>query len=73
MEYAENDFEVAKLQRTHDLVVLCETCTQFDSDFEKILGLCSDLTIYASEIRYPNILEIEPYHMLNAINDASIT
>ena len=104
-EYAENDFEAAKilsllakpkyeiicyhcqqcaekmlkgyiasnngrLQKTHDLVVLCETCANYDSDFEKIIGHCSDLTIYASEVRYPNILEIENYHMQNAIKDA---
>ena len=105
LEYAENDFEAAKilsiqlkpkfeiicyhcqqcaekllkgyiasnngrLQKTHDLVVLCEICTNYDSDFEKILAHCSDLSIYASEIRYPNVLDIEHYHMQNAIKDA---
>ncbi|MEI7726350.1 MAG: HEPN domain-containing protein [Bacteroidota bacterium] len=105
IEYAENDFEAAKilsaqvkpkfeiicyhcqqcaekmlkgyialnngkLQKIHDLVVLCETCATWDSDFEKIIGHCSDLTIYVSEVRYPNVLEIEHYHMQNAINDA---
>ena len=61
-----------KLQKTHDLVVLCETCANYDTDFTKIIISCSDLTIYASEVRYPNILEIEDYHMHNAIKDASI-
>lgn len=60
-----------RLQKTHDLVVLCETCAIYNSDFEKIIEHCSDLTIYASEVRYPNILEIEHHHMQNAINDAS--
>jgi len=105
IEYAENDFEAAKilslqvipkleivcyhcqqcaekmlkgyiaskngkLQKTHDLVVLCETCATYDTDFEKIIVNCSDLTIYSSEVRYPNILDIENYHMQNAILDA---
>ena len=58
-----------RLQKTHDLVVLCETCIVYDSTFETILNNCSDLTIYASEIRYPNVLDIERYHMQKAIND----
>ena len=61
-----------RLQKTHDLVVLCETCADYDPDFEQIITNCSDLTIYASEVRYPNILEIEDYQMQNAINDALI-
>jgi len=60
-----------RLLKTHDLVVLCEICANYDSEFEKIIGHCSDLTIYTSEVRYPNSLEIEPYHMQNAINDAT--
>ena len=59
-----------KLQKTHDLVILCDTCTNYDPIFEKIILHCSDLTIYSSEVRYPNILEIELYHMKNALNDA---
>jgi len=61
-----------RLQKTHDLVVLCETCADYDPDFEQIITNCSDLTIYASEVRYPNILEIEDYQMQNAIKDALI-
>ena len=61
-----------RLQKTHDLVVLCEICTTYDHEFEKILINCSDLTIFASEVRYPNFLEIEDYHMQNAIKDAVI-
>lgn len=61
-----------KLQKTHDLVVLCQKCIEYDNSFETVINNCSDLTIYASEIRYPNILEIEIYHMQKAINDAII-
>jgi len=41
-----------------------------ENDFEKIIVNCSDLTIYSSEVRYPNVLEIEDYHMKSAIKDA---
>ena len=61
-----------KLQKVHDLVVLCEYCSTFDPDFEKIVTNCSDLTIFSSEVRYPNILEISRYHMQNAIEDTII-
>ena len=61
-----------RLQKTHDLVVLCETCSTFDPDFEAIINQCSDLTIYASEVRYPNLLEIESYHMIKAIENVEI-
>ena len=60
-----------RLQKTHDLVILCEACINYDSSFEKILLHCSDLTIYSSEVRYPNILEIEYYHMQNALTEAN--
>ncbi len=63
---------LGRLQKTHDLVVLCETCAHYDSDFEKIIEQCSDLTIYSSEVRYPNLLEIESYHMKKAIENATI-
>jgi HEPN domain-containing protein len=65
-------FKGGKLQKIHDLVVLCEHCSSYDSDFEKILEHCSDLTIYASEVRYPNLLDIENHNMRNAMNDATI-
>lgn len=58
-----------KIQKTHDLVVLCESCGKYDPEFDTIIGNCSDLTIYASETRYPNTLEIEDYHMKKALKD----
>jgi len=60
------------LQKTHDLVVLCETSANYDSEFESILEICSDLTIYASEVRYPNLMQIENYHMKKAIENADL-
>ena len=56
-----------KLQKLHDLVVLCEYCSTYDSTFENILTKCSDLTIFSSEVRYPNVLEIDNYHMKYAL------
>jgi len=60
-----------RLQKTHDLVVLCESCSLVDSSFQAILEVCSDLTIYASEVRYPNTLDITFYHASKALQDAS--
>ncbi len=65
---AENN---GKLIKSHDLVVLCDACINYDPEFDLLLETCSDLTIYASEIRYPNTLEIDEYQMNKAINDAN--
>ena len=65
-------FNNGKLLKTHDLVVLCETSAIYDADFKSILETCSDLTIYASEVRYPNLMQIEYYHMKKAIENTII-
>lgn len=61
-----------RLLKTHDLVVLCQTSANYDPDFENIIEQCSDLTIYTSEVRYPNFMAIESYHMKKAIENATI-
>jgi HEPN domain-containing protein len=61
-----------KLLKTHDLVVLCEECKSYEPEFDTILEICSDLTIYASEIRYPNTLAIDKFHMLKALDNAKL-
>jgi len=61
-----------RLLKTHDLVVLCEACTIYDGEFDSIIDICSDLTIYASEVRYPNLMQIENYHMKKAIDNAKM-
>ena len=61
-----------RLQKTHDLVVLCMTSANYDTEFESILEICSDLSIFASEVRYPNLMQIENYHMKKAIENAKI-
>lgn len=65
-------FKGSRLLKIHDLVVLCEYCSAYDSDFEKIITHCSDLTIFSSEVRYPNVLDIDDFHMLKAMRDADI-
>jgi len=61
-----------RLLKTQDLVVLCEACTIYDIEFDTIIDICSDLTIYASEVRYPNLMQIENYHMKKAIENAKM-
>ena len=61
-----------RLMKTHDLVVLCETSAKYDREFETIIEICSDLTIYAAEVRYPNLMQIEYYHMKKAIENANL-
>lgn len=61
-----------RLLKTHDLVVLCQTSATYDAEFDTILEQCSDLTIYASEVRYPNLMQIESYHMKKAIDNVLI-
>ena len=56
--------------RTHDLRILCKTCSTIDSDFDEISNLCSNLTVYGVQPRYPFEIEIKENDVLNAINDA---
>ena len=60
----------AKLLKTHDLVVLCENASKYDIKFNQLLNICSDLTIFASEIRYPNTLDIDDFHTRKAIQNS---
>jgi HEPN domain-containing protein len=59
-----------KLLKTHDLVVLCEAASKYEINFNQILNTCSDLTIFASEVRYPNSFEIDDYHTRKALQDS---
>lgn len=60
-----------KLQKTHSLVALCNTCVSFDKRFNEILEICANLTVYGSELRYPNKLEIDKNNMKKALDDAN--
>jgi HEPN domain-containing protein len=47
------------LQKTHNLVVLLESCIEFDANFEVLRDSAESLTPYATEFRYPGDI-IEP-------------
>jgi hypothetical protein len=42
------------LQKTHNLVVLLESCLTFDINFEILRDSAEILTPYATEFRYPS-------------------
>ncbi len=47
-----------EIPRTHNLVMLCQQCTEIDSDFSSVMDFCAYLTPYAVQTRYPNEIEI---------------
>lgn len=53
-------FKDQNVRRTHDLVVLVETCAEIDEDFIPFLKDAVDLTPYASESRYPDSRFVMP-------------
>jgi HEPN domain-containing protein len=40
--------------KIHDLLELCNRCSEFDSEFSHIADRCKKLTLYAVHTRYPN-------------------
>ena len=64
-------FNGGNLQKTHSLVALCNTCISFDTRFNEILEICANLTVYGSELRYPNKLEIDKNNMKKALDDTN--
>ena len=54
-------FLVANAQtppRTHDLPLLCDLCVELDERFKELSDKCEFLTLYGTQPRYPNELEI---------------
>ena len=45
--------------KTHDLVMLCELCLEFDGRFLDIGKMCSALSVYSVGPRYPDELYID--------------
>ena len=58
--------------RTHNLVELCQSCTNHDSAFFEILDACADLTPYCVAVRYPNELAIDEAIAKSSIDKARI-
>jgi HEPN domain-containing protein len=52
-------YQQVVLYKTHNLVVLLESCIKFDANFEVLRDSAESLTPYATEFRYPGDI-IEP-------------
>ena len=51
-------YKDAEVQRTHNLIVLCQQCITLDPDFSGLISDCAQLTPYSVQTRYPNNIEI---------------
>ena len=61
------------LQKTHNLVVLLESCLTFDMNFEILRDSAEILTPYATEFRYPcDTTQPEKYEAEEALAIASL-
>ena len=47
-------YKKAEVQRTHNLIVLCQQCIALDSGFSVLISDCARLTPYSVQTRYPN-------------------
>ena len=57
--------------RTHDLTVLCVLCMENGGDLNSVFDLCSDLTLYGVQPRYPYEIEIKQETCESALENAS--
>ena len=58
--------------KTHNLVELCQICTNHDNSFSDILDACADLTPYGVAVRYPNELAVDEVIAKMAIGKAQV-
>lgn len=56
--------------RTHDLERLCELCQELSGEFKAIACICSDLTTYGTQPRYPMSFVLEEQDMRRALRGA---
>ncbi len=59
-----------KPPHSHDLEQLCNMCQSYEPAFSEIQELCSVLTQYGSQSRYPSEIEVHERHMLQALSYA---
>jgi HEPN domain-containing protein len=59
-----------QIPKTHQLMVLNELCKEIDANYGDIESECIALTDYATDIRYPFELELEPKDTREAIRNA---
>jgi len=55
-------------RKTHDLVLLNDLCAEIDGDFQNVYDECRFLTVFATDIRYPNRYEVTENHVNFSIN-----
>lgn len=65
-------FNGGNVQRTHSLLRLIKTCSEYDPSFDSLLPHCVDLDDYATNVRYPYFEELLEEDALSAINDAHV-
>lgn len=56
--------------KMHDLDELCKLCIKYSDSFNIISDVCSDLTVYGVQPRYPMELVIDADNMKQAIDSA---
>lgn len=54
-------FKKQELIKTHDLVLLCARCKNFDHDFQKLTEICELLNPFATKFRYPSEFDLPNY------------
>jgi HEPN domain-containing protein len=52
-------FKGIEPDKIHNLLVLCQSCLEYDNSFSAIMNPCSDLNKYSNATRYPNELEAD--------------
>ena len=52
------EYNGIEIQKTHNLIVLCQSCISVDSRFDSVLSECARLTAYSVQTRYPNCIDI---------------
>jgi len=56
--------------RTHNLLSLCELCSEHDPLFDSIISKCSILNAYSVQTRYPDEIYIDEGQMKTALEYA---
>lgn len=54
----------------HDLLILGKLCKKVSPEFSKILDICSELTEYGIQSKYPSKMAIEKEDVLSALQNA---
>lgn len=58
------------IKKTHDLGLLAEMLQDYCEVPEEYIDLCDNLTPYGVRVRYPQDMEMEDYHVKEALHNA---